>query len=377
MRILILTLTVLLFSGHANAEPIAVWIGMSAPRAGEPEGIYRTTLDSETGSLTKPELAAEVGAPGFLAAGPTGNRLYAVCRLPDGESGVAAYEISEDTKSLRLLNTQPTGDGESCHVAVDPTGKGLFTAQYGTGSVCAFPLNEDGTIGVRTAHVRHSGSSVNRQRQEGPHPHYVTTDPTNQYLLVPDLGADQIVIYKTDLAAGHIAPHGAGRSPAGAGPRHMKFHPNGQFAYVVNELDLSVTAYKYDASAGTLTEFQTITTLPPEMREGSDTCAEIRMHPSGKFLYASNRGHDSIAAFRIDPQSGKLAFVEHESIRGCHPRNFNIDPSGKWLIVAGRDSNTLSVFRIDAEAGGLVYANSIVNSPSPICIEFATAKPAT
>jgi 6-phosphogluconolactonase len=268
------------------------------------------------------------------------------------------------------LNTQPTGDGESCHLAVDPTARSLFTAQYGTGSVCAFPLKEDGTIGMRTAHIRHTGSGPNRQRQEGPHPHYVTPDPTNTFLMVPDLGADQIVIYKTDLAAGRIEPHGAGRTPAGAGPRHMKFHPNGKFAYVLNELDLSVTAFTYDEKAGTLTEIQTVSTLAPELREVPSSGSEIRMHPSGMYLYTANRGHDSIAAFRIDPQSGKLAFIEHEAIRGCHPRNFNVDPIGNFLVVAGRDSNTLTVFRINPEAGGLVYADSIVNSPSPICIEF-------
>jgi 6-phosphogluconolactonase len=357
--------------GGARAEQVPVWVGMSAPRFGEAEGIYRTTLDTETGALTKPELAAEIGSPGFLTIAAGGKRLYSVCRLPDGESGVAAYEISDDGKTLRLLNTQPTGDGESCHVAVDATGKCLFTAQYGTGSVCVYPLNADGTIGTRTAHVRHKGTGPNRQRQEGPHPHFVMTDPTNQFLLVPDLGADQIVIYKADVNAGRIEPHGAGRSPAGAGPRHMKFHPNGKFAYVLNELDISVTGYNYDEKAGTLTEFQTISSLAPELREVSSSGSEIRMHPSGKFLYMANRGHDSISAFKIDPQSGKLAFIEHESIRGCHPRNFNVDPSGKFLIVAGRDSNTLSVFRVDPETGGLVYATSVVNSPSPICVEFA------
>jgi 6-phosphogluconolactonase len=357
--------------GGARAEQVPVWIGMSAPRFGEAEGIYRTTLDTETGALTKPALAAEIGSPGFLTIAPGGKRLYAVCRLPDGESGVAAYEVSDDGKTLKLINTQPTGDGEACHVAVDATGKSLYTAQYGTGSVCVYPLKDDGSIATRSAHVRHKGTGPNRQRQEGPHPHFATTDPTNQYLLVPDLGADQIVIYKADVNAGRIEPHGAGRSPAGAGPRHMKFHPNGKFAYVLNELDISVTGYNYDDKAGTLTEFQTISSLAPELREVPSSGSEIRMHPSGKFLYMANRGHDSISAFKIDPQNGKLTFIEHESIRGCHPRNFNLDPSGKFLIVAGRDSNTLSVFRIGPETGGLVYATSVVNSPSPICVEFA------
>jgi 6-phosphogluconolactonase len=369
MRTLAIAFTLLLLGG-AQAEHIPAWIGMSAPRFGEAEGIYRTTLDTETGALTKPELVAEIGAPGFLTTSANGTRLYAVGRLPDGESGVAAYEIVDGGKSLRLLNTQPTGDGEACHVAVDPTGRCLFTAQYGTGSVCAYPLKEDGTINMRTAHVRHKGTGPNRQRQEGPHPHFVITDPTNQYLMVPDLGADQIVIYKTDLGAGRIEPHGVGRSPAGAGPRHMKFHPDGKFAYVLNELDISVTAYKYDDKAGTLVEFQTVPALAAELREVPSSGSEIRMQPSGKFLFTANRGHDSISVFKIDPQSGKLAFVEHESIRGCHPRNFNVDPTGKFLVVAGRDSNTLSVLKVNEETGGLTYAGSVVNSPSPICVEF-------
>ncbi len=373
MRLIAAVLPLCLFFSTAQAEQVPVWIGMQTPRSGEKEGIYRTTIDTETGKLARPELAAEIGAPQFLTVSPDGTRLYAVCKLPDGESGVAAFEISPDTKSLKLLNTQPTGDGESCHLAVDPSGKCLFTAQYGTGSVCAFPLNADGTIGTRTAHVRHTGSGPNRQRQDGPHPHFVITDPTNQYLMVPDLGSDQVVIYKTDLAKGTIAPHGAGRTPAGAGPRHMKFHPNGKLAYVLNELDLSVTAFKFDEKNGTLTEFQTITTLPAEMRETDCTGSEIRIHPTGKFLYTANRGHDSITAFRIDPKTGKLAFIEHESIRGCHPRNFGVDPSGKFLVVAGRDSNTLSLFRIDEKKGGLVYAGSVVNSPSPMCVEFVNA----
>jgi 6-phosphogluconolactonase len=290
--------------------------------------------------------------------------------LPNGEGGVAAFEISEDGQSLRLLNTQATGDGEACHLTLDPTARCLFTAQYGTGSVCVYPLAADGTISPRSAHIRHTGSGPNRTRQEGPHPHWVGTDRANRFLFVPDLGADQIVIYRTDLAAGRIEPHGAGRGPAGAGPRHLKFHPNGRFAYVINEMQLSVTAFEYDAEAGTLAAMQTISTLPEKLREGANSGSEIRIHPSGQFLYAANRGHDSIAAFEIDPDSGRLAFIEREAVRGSHPRNFNIDPTGKWLLAAGRDSNTISLIRIDAETGSLAYTGTTVNSPAPICIEL-------
>jgi 6-phosphogluconolactonase len=371
MRSVLVTFLLLFATSAASAEKFDVWIGMSAPRNGEKEGIYRATLDSETGVLTNPELAVEIGSPGFLALNADGSRLYSICTLPDDGGGVAAFDIEGD--KLRPINMQPTGDGEACHITLDPAGKSLFTAQYGTGSICAYPLQDDGKIGTRTAHIRHTGTGPNRARQEGPHPHYVTTDPTNQYLLVPDLGADQVVIYRTDLDTAQITPHGVARVPAGGGPRHMKFHPNGKFAYVLNELGLAVTAFRYDEKAGTLTEIETVTTLPEKMREVSSTGSEIRMHPSGKYVYTANRGHDSIAAFKIDADTGKLKFIEHESIRGSHPRNFNIDPTGKWLLVACRDTNNITVLRIDDATGGLIYTGTTVPSPQPICIEFSRA----
>lgn len=370
MRLIIGWILLLLWIGGARAEETVVWIGMGEPRRGEVDGVYRTTLDADSGELAQPQLAAKIASPGFLALSPNGKKLYSVCRLASGEGGVAAFEIDADKQSLRLLNTEPTGDGEACHLTLDPTSRCLFTAQYGTGSVCAFPLDADGKVGPRSDHIRHTGSGPNRARQEGPHPHWVGTDPANRFLFVPDLGADQVVIYQTDLDTGSIKPHGSGRCPAGAGPRHMKFHPNGKFVYVLNELDLSVTVFRYDAEAGTLAAVQTISTLPETLREVPNSASEIRIHPGGRFLYAANRGHDSIAAFKIDADSGQLTFIEREAVRGSHPRNFNIDPSGKWLLAAGRDSNTISLFRIDQEKGGLVYTGTTVNSPAPICIEF-------
>ena len=187
---------------------------------------------------------------------------------------------------------------------------------------------------------------------------------------MPDLGTDQVVIYDADISTGQLKPHGHGDCPAGSGPRHFVLHPNGRFAYVVDELWLGVTAFKYDAEAGQLTSFQTISTLPNVKREGANSASAIRITPDGRYLYAANRGHDSIAAFKIDPDSGNLSFVELEAVRGSHPRDFNIDPSGKWLLAAGRDSNTISVFRINPDSGRLAYTGQTVNSPSPICIVF-------
>ena len=260
-------LSTLTMGGKSIAEQDAVWIGMSTPAHGEREGIYRATLDAERGSLSQPALAAEIGLPEFLILHPNGKRLYAACELAGKKPGVAAFEISDDMGTLRLLNTEPTGDGGACHVAVDRTGRYLFSAQYGTGSVAVFPLAADGHILPRSALVRHSGTGPNHDRQEGPHPHWVGTDPDNRFLFVPDLGSDRVMIYEIDFANGTLKPHGFGSCPAGSGPRHLVFHPNGRYAYVVNELEISVTAFEYDAKAGTLKAIQTIDSLPKEMRE--------------------------------------------------------------------------------------------------------------
>jgi 6-phosphogluconolactonase len=367
-------LWVVLLNHTALAEKIPVWVGMSAPQHGEHEGIYRTTLDTTTGAIEQPALVAEIKSPGFLVVRADGKRLYSACNLPDGSGGAAAFEITDDGRTLRLLNTESTGDGEPAHVALDKTGRLLFTAQYGGGTVTSFPLAPDGRIQPRAAYEHHAGSGPNRQRQEGPHPHWVGTDPKNKFLFVPDLGTDRVVIYQIDAATGALKPHGSGQCPAGSGPRHLVFHPNGKFAYVVNELQESVTAFQYDPATGSLKAFQTIDSLPKELREVQSTGAEIYIHPSGRFLYASNRGHDSITVFTIDRDNGRLSFIEREPIRGSHPRSFNIDPTGKWLLAAGRDSNTIAVFKIDPNTGGLIYAGHTVNSPSPICIEFQPGK---
>jgi 6-phosphogluconolactonase len=353
-----------------TAAETTVWIGMGESTRGERQGIYRSSLNDKTGALSPPALAAEIGAPEFLALHPNGSRLYAACKLPDGQFGVAAFEISDDGKSLTLISSQPIGDGRACHLVTDRSGRCLFTAQYGTGTVAAFPLDTNGKIGPRSDLARHSGSGSNRARQEGPHAHWVGTDLNNRFLFVPDLGIDQVVIYELDLGGGKLKPHGRGNCPPGSGPRHMVFHPNGRRAYVLNELAISVTVFEYDAVAGTLSAIETVDSLPDELRDRPSTAAEICIHPSGEFLYASSRGHDSVSAFRIDPTSGRLALIEREPIRGAHPRSVNLDPSGNWLLAAGRDSNTIAVFGVDQKTGGLAFSGNIVNSPAPICVEF-------
>ena len=369
MRYLMLLLLSLcnLFSLHADET--AVWIGTASSKNGESKGIYRTVLNTESGKLTKPALAAEIGSPGFLSIRPDGRRLYSLCSLPNG-GGVAAFEIDASATSLSLLNTQPIGDGGGTHLSLDKTNRLLFTAQYGAGSTAIFPLSESGKIEPRSDLVRHDGSGPNKQRQQRPHPHWTGVSPDNQFLFVPDLGADQVVIYAIDHSAGKIRPNGFGKSPPGSGPRHMKFHGSGKWIYVLNELDMSVTAFDYEAQQGRMESTQTIATLPKSMQERRNSASEIRIHPTGEFIYTANRGHDSITVFSINQRTGKLQFIEREAVRGSWPRNFNIDASGRWLIAAGRHSNTLSVFEIDSKTGGLVYTGNTVNCPTPICVEF-------
>ena len=356
----------------ATAQSLEVWIGTSRPAPSK--GIYRATLDAGSGRLSSATLAAEISGPGFLAMHPGGRMLYAVGSL-DGEPCVAAYSVAgaAGEASLELVNSIPIGDGVAAHVAVDSTGRTLLTAQYGGGSTAVFALNPDGSLRERTQLLEHEGAShVVPRRQESPHAHWVGFSPDHRFAFVPDLGLDRVVIYRADVAASRLEPAGFGECPPGGGPRHMKFHPNGRWIYVVNELDLSVTVFDYDVETGAMKPTQTIPTVPEELliKERFRSCSEIRVHPGGRFVYAANRGHDTITAFRVEPESGRLTVIEREPVRGATPRNFNLDPSGRWLIAAGQDSHTLAVFEVDAETGEMTYHRSCVSAPAPICVLF-------
>lgn len=354
------------------ADTLDVWIGTS--RARPSKGIYHCTLDTETGKLSEPELAAEISGPGFLAMHPSGDHLYAVGSL-DNKACVAAYAIEKGRgkPALRFVNSLEIGDGGAAHVAVDKTGQTLLTAQYGGGSVAAFALNKDGSLAKRTALIKHQGGSgIVPRRQDASHAHWAGFSPDNRFAFVPDLGLDQIVIYKVDVDKAAITPSGSGRVPPGGGPRHMKFHTSGKWIYVLNELALSVTVFDYDAETGAMTPKQTIPTVPQAEldKEIFKSASEIRVHPSGRFVYSANRGHDTITAFRVDPQSGKLSVIERENVRGATPRNFNLDPSGRWLLAAGQDSHTLASFAVDQQSGELTYNRSNVTAPAAICVLF-------
>jgi len=351
---------------------VDVWIGTGS--AWPSEGIYITQLDLESGKLSRAELAAEIRGPGFLAMHPDGSHLYAVGAL-DQKPVVACYAIErrEGNNRLKFVNALEIGDGGATHVSVNQAGNLLLTAQYGGGSVASFSLETDGSLGRRLQILEHNGGSgVVAARQNRPHPHWTGFSPDQRFAFVPDLGLDRVMIYAVNAGNQSIRSHGHAEVPAGGGPRHMKFHPNGRWVYVLNELDLSVTTYSYDAEHGSMESVQTIPSVPKEQlaKEQFKSASEIRVHPSGRFVYSANRGHDTITAYRVDPENGGLQVIEREHVRGATPRNFNIDPSGRWLLAAGQDSHTLASFAIDSETGELTYNQSVIHAPSAICVLF-------
>jgi 6-phosphogluconolactonase len=314
-----------------------------------------------------PRLVAETKSPSFLAAHPTKHFLYAA---NESSNTVSAFSI-EPSAQLKFLNSVPSrGDGP-CHIALDKTGNWLFVANYNSGSIAVFPVHEDGSLGEAATLIQHTGSSVNHERQAGPHAHSVNISPDNRFLLVTDLGLDRILIYRFDPTKGTLTPNDPPFMAArfGSGPRHLAFTPDGRFVYVINELSATVIAYQYDAARGSLKELQTLSTLPDDFT-GPKSGAEIAVHPNGNFLYASNRGDDSIAIFRIDRLKGTLTDVGHVSTQGKTPRNFAIDPSGTRLYAANQDSNTVVVFRVDEQTGGLTPDGRVFDVPSPVCVLF-------
>jgi 6-phosphogluconolactonase len=342
------------------------------------KGIYVARFDDKSGKLFAPELAAETKSPSFLALHPKGRVLYAVGEAsnvgPDRQGAVTAFSIEPRTGRLTVLNSQPSGGAGPCHLTLDAKRGLLFTANYGGGSVGALPIRADGTLDAPISVAQHVGSSVNPRRQEGPHAHCVNLDPEKKFLLVCDLGLDKDMIYRPGEGAAALTPNDppfASVAP-GAGPRHLAFQPNGRFVHVLNELNSTVTTYAYDQRRGTLVEGQTLSTLPAGF-SGSTSCAEIEVHPSGKFVYASNRGHDSIAVFAADRKTGLLSPVEHEPTQGKTPRHFTLDPSGRWLLAENQGSDSVVVFRVDSKSGALEPTGQTIEVPSPVCAVFARA----
>ncbi|HRK33612.1 MAG TPA: lactonase family protein [Candidatus Hydrogenedentes bacterium] len=358
-------------SPSANAQDLRVYIGTYT--RGDSDGIYMLTMNHETGALSEPVLAATTENPSFLAKHPTKPVVYAVGEMvetPGSVGGtISAYSIDAATGALTLINRQSTVGNGPCHVAVAPSGKHAAVANYGGGSVALLPILEDGSLAESSAFIQHEGKSVNESRQEKPHAHSVEFDNNGAYLFSADLGIDKVMTYRYDGTGTLIANSTHGILEPGSGPRHAKFHPTGRFFYVVNELLSTVTAFAYDEKTGSLDAIQTISTLPEGYTEPTTT-AEIRVHPSGKFLYASNRGHDSIASFSIDQETGKLAATGHTPTGGSTPRNFNLDPSGKFLLAANQNSDSIFVFRINAETGVPQATGNSAKVATPVCVLF-------
>ncbi len=342
------------------------------------KGIYVSRLDPKTGEVTEPELAATTTNPSFLAVHPNEQYLYAVGEVWNGsqKGSVIAYRIAPQTGKLTELNQQSSGGVGPCHLNVDASGHCLLVANYGGGSIAVLPIQEDGRLGEATAFVQHAGSSVNPQRQKGPHAHGIYPDPANRFVFVPDLGLDKVMSYRLDAAQGTLTPNHPPFTPIkpGSGPRHFTFSPDGKFAYVISEMASTITAFRYDASRGALEEIQTISTLPPDFTGNNSTTAEIEMHPSGKFLYGSNRGHDSIAVFAVDPPTGRLRWIENVSTQGKTPRGFGIDPTGHWLLAANQGSDNAVVFRLDETTGRLTPTGQILRVGAPVCVKFVPVK---
>ncbi len=342
---------------------------------GKGEGIYVYRLDQLSGALEFVGKTTGFANPSYLAFDATRKFLYAVNELKTYEGKptgtVSAFAVDADTGTLDFLNRQPTLGTDPCHVLVDAQRKHVFVANFMSGSVCVLPVRDDGSLGAASDFIQHRGSSVDPARQTGPHAHSVTLDASNRFAFVPDLGLDRLMVYRFDPKRGKLeAPIVPWiKMKPGSGPRHLAFHPSGRFAYLVNELDSTVAVLSYESGSGTFEQVQTVSTLP-EGFVGTSSCADIQVSASGAFVYASNRGHDSIVIYRVDPLAGRLSTVDHEPTRGKTPRSFGIDPSGNFLLAANQDSDSIVSFRIDPDSGGLRSTGQVTQVPTPVCVKF-------
>jgi 6-phosphogluconolactonase len=357
----------------AKSTGYLVYVGTYTTRGSQ--GIYAYRYDPASGNLESVGLAAETPNPSFVAVAPNHKFLYAANETQDyqGKSSgiVSAFSIDPETGKLTLLNQIASRGADPCYVSLDHTGKFLLVANYTAGNLAVFPVREDGRLGEASDFIQHKGSGPNHDRQEAAHAHWIDMSPDNRFALNADLGMDRIFVYRFDAKTGKLTPNDPpfAKADPGVGPRHVAFHPNGRFVYVINEMGSSVTTYSYNAKAGVLHKLQSVTTLPQAFH-GENTNAEIVVHPNGKFLYASNRGDDGLAVFAIDPSKGTLSFVQHVSTQGKTPRNFEIDPEGKRLLVANQDSDNIVEFAIDSATGKLTATDTEIKVPAPVCIRF-------
>ncbi len=379
---LIFTLLLAAFSSAAaakNKDEYLMYVGTYTQDGSKSKGIYSYRYDSHTKELTSLGLAAATINPSFLTVHPNGRFLYAVNEVGnyDGQKSgaVSAFSIDHATGKLTLLNEVASGGADPCYLVVDRTGKFVLIANYTGGSIAVFPILNDGKLGERSAFIQHTGHGFDPKRQEAPHAHSIDMSPDDRFAIVDDLGLDETLVYKFDSSKGSLTPNDPpfAKAHPGDGPRHFALSSNGRFGYVLNEMTSSVSVFSFDASTGALQFLQTLPTIPKTFTT-KNTDAEIRIAPSGKFLYASARGHDSIAVFAIDPNQGNLSFIEYASTKGQSPRNFEIDPSGSLLFAANEKSDDIVVFRIDPKTGRLAPTGKVLDDISqPVCIKFVAA----
>jgi 6-phosphogluconolactonase len=381
LAVLVIVLAAVSSRATAKAREYFMYVGTYTQEGSDSKGIYVYRYDSATAQITPLGLAVETVNPSFLAIHPNHHFLYAVNEVSNygGEKSgaVSAFAIDSASGKLTLLNQVATKGGDPCYISFDKTGKYILVANYGGGSVAIFPILSDGRVGEISAFIQHSGHGTNPERQEAPHAHSIDLSPDNRFALVDDLGLDETLIYRFDAAKGALTadPKLAALSAnAGAGPRHLAFHPNGQFAYVINEMASAISAFRFDAATGSVEKLQTISALPKTF-SGHSEAAEIEVHPSGRFLYASNRGHDSIAVFAIDKNTGKLTPLEFVPTKGQSPRHFEIDPSGSLLFAANEKSDNTVIFHINLQSGRLKPTGKTLELSQPVCIKFVPIQP--
>lgn len=343
------------------------------------KGIYAFRFDAGSGKATSLGAVGETANPSFLAIDRSRTHLYAVNEVGDYQGqksgGVSAFSIDRETGKLTFLNEVSSRGAGPCYLTLDKTGKYVLVANYDGGSVAVFPVLEDGKLGEASTVIQHTGHGPNAERQEGPHAHEIELSPDNHFAIASDLGLDKLLVYRFDVSGGALTVNNtpvADVAP-GAGPRHFAFHPSGKFLYLINEMGGTVTAFRYDARTGILHTVQTVSALPKDF-QGKNDSAEIEVHPSGKFLYGSNRGPDNIAVFAINRVKGTLTPIDNVSTKGKTPRNFAIDPTGRYLLAANQASNNIVVFRIHPSSGRLTATGQVLDVPSPVCIKFVAAE---
>lgn len=361
-------------ASHHRNSPILFVGTYTEPEGSQSEGIYVYRMDSLSGQLTFEKVINGIINPSFLGIHPQKNFLYAVNETEsfNGQAGggVSALSIDPTSGELALLNEQISHGRHPCYISIEQTERFAMIANYSSGSIALLPFQTDGSLGAATDIVQHVGSSIHPERQTSPHAHCILPDPTNRFAIAVDLGLDKLLIYQLDLERGKLHFYHEVRVHAGAGPRHLTFHPNRQFAYLINELDSTITAYRYHSEGARFEEFQRVSALP-ENFQGENLCADIHVTPDGKYLYASNRGHDSIVCFLIDQSTGALTYVAHTSTGGREPRNFAIDPNGTFLLVANQKSDNIVTFKIEPDTGQLSKTEYQVEVSMPVCIKFA------